>query len=682
MKRTSKPGIKFSLTWKISILAIACITAINLYSFNIAIPMIHNRLLQERESKACEEVQTACGTLEQYYELENSGVFTRSEAQNYALAAISDLNYGKDGKGYFWVTDYQPTLLADQTQPDLVGTDVSNVRDTGGEPIYLRMVNICRTEGEGFYKYTQDKGGDAARQIAYVKSFEPWGWTVATAVSSNDITSAFAINKWTLGTIGGVCACVAAALFIIMIHIVVSRPLRKVTDTWEAVAQGDTGQALDDIRSHDEVGAVAHSCRLVLLRMQEMLNIAESMAAGDLSLEIKPQSEKDTLMIAFAQMAENQRNLIGKSKTIAKSVAEASKQLTKAAEQTAQATQQIAATIQQVARGASEQSASLQQTAAGVEQLSGAIDQIAAGAQEQAKDVGGTTEMVKRVSEAITEVSDNARTGAEAWRNTAVSAADGARKTHETTEGMGRIKKSMESVSVRVAELGQRSEEIGNIVATIDDIAAQTNLLALNAAIEAARAGEQGRGFAVVADEVRKLAERSSLATREIAAIVGGIQTGVREAVNAMQQGTKETEIGYKLAADAGGALDEILSRSHSVGRQVEEISIAAGELQELSSGMVEAIDRINHVVEQNAAATEQMRSSSETVSRSVENSAGVSEQNSASAQEVSASVEEMSAQVEETLAAAQSLADMSEELEKSVAVFKTERGSSETGGS
>jgi methyl-accepting chemotaxis protein len=224
---------------------------------------------------------------------------------------------------------------------------------------------------------------------------------------------------------------------------------------------------------------------------------------------------------------------------------------------------------------------------------------------------------------------------------------------------------------VKVSDLGGRSQEIGKIVATIDDIAAQTNLLALNAAIEAARAGEQGRGFAVVADEVRKLAERSSMATKEIASLVGGIQTSLRDAVSAMQQGSKDVETGYMLAADAGTSLDAILERSQSVGKQVERISIAAKQLHAFSSEMVNAIDRINRVVEQNAAATEQMTENSRAVSTSVGNSATIAEDNSAAAQEVSASVEEMSAQVEETLAAAQSLTDMSDEMEKSVSVFK-----------
>ncbi len=288
------------------------------------------------------------------------------------------------------------------------------------------------------------------------------------------------------------------------------------------------------------------------------------------------------------------------------------------------------------------------------------------------------TSVVEKVSAAIEAVSANAQAGAEEWENTAESAIGGAQKTHETVAGMDKIRKAMELVSTKVTDLGERSGEIGKIVATIDDIAAQTNLLALNAAIEAARAGEQGRGFAVVADEVRKLAERSSMATKEIASLVNGTQAGVREAVNAMQQGTREVEEGYKLATDAGGALDDILARSQNVKKQVAEISVAAQGLKDLGYSMVETIQKINKIVEENAAATEQMTASSSVVSRSVEATAGVAEENSAASEEVSASVEEMSAQVEEALAAAQSLTDMSEQMESAVSVFRVGKSGEE----
>ena len=498
---------------------------------------------------------------------------------------------------------------------------------------------------------------------------------LALAVSAKDILSLSGLSDgYSQVAVSAAIVIALFILFIVIIRQVIVRPLKSISETWQALAEGEPDKTFT-VRSKDEIGDVARSCRLVTGRMQEVRELSERIAAGDLGVEVKPVSDQDTLLIAFARMVENQRNLIDKVKATANSVAEASKQLSNASEQTARATQQLASTAQQIAKGTSEQSVSLQETSASVEQLSGAITQIAVGAQEQAKGVEEAGAMIKRVSAAMNKVSASAKAGDDEWQSTAASAAEGARQAHETVEGMNKIKRAMEAVSVRVSDLGARSEEIGKIVATIDDIAAQTNLLALNAAIEAARAGEQGRGFAVVADEVRKLAERSSGATKEIATLVGGIQTRLREAVVAMQDGGKEIEVGYKLAADAGVALDDILSRSQNVGKQVVQISRAAQELQGLSSGMVDAIDRINRIVDQNATATQEMATSSGRVSKAVEITTDVAEDTSAASQEVSANVEEMSAQAEEVLAAAQSLTETAEDLDKTLALFKTNRG-------
>jgi len=495
---------------------------------------------------------------------------------------------------------------------------------------------------------------------------------LSLAVFAKDILSATGLGDgYAQIVLSALTVLAIMVLFIVVVRHVIVKPLQSISQTWQSLAEGDSNCQFT-VKSNDEIGAVARSCRLVTGRMKELIDISKKVAAGDLTVEVKPASKEDILLVAFAQMVENQRNLIAKVKATATSVADASKQLSSASEQTARATQQIAGTVQQIARGTSEQSVSLQQTSASVEQLSSAISQIAAGAQEQAKGIEEASAMINRVSTAMTKVATNAKAGDDEWQSTAASAAEGARQAHATVEGMNKIRKAMDVVSVRVSDLGARSEEIGKIVATIDDIAAQTNLLALNAAIEAARAGEQGRGFAVVADEVRKLAERSSGATKEIATLVGGIQMRLREAVSAMQEGGKDIEVGYKLAADAGVALDDILARSQNVGKQVEQISKASRELQGLSSGMVETIDRINRIVEQNAAATQQMTDSSSKVATAIEVTADAAQDNSAASQEVSASVEEMSAQVEEVLAASQSLTETADDLERTMALFRT----------
>jgi len=671
--RIGSRQIRISILFKMLMVFLVVIAAFACWWCYWALPKFQADKMRDAEIRTKNAVELAWGALNYVQQMEQSGLLPRDQAQAYALVAIGGLKWDTgEGDGSFWVSNSSPVLLVDAKNPGLVNTNVSNITDDNGKFIYRDVVAIAQSEGEGAYTYRwANSNGHVVTEMSYVKSFEPWGWVVGTNGADKEaIISQYRSWRDILGmTLGGICF---GSLFLawFVTRATIGKPLASLVKTSEALAEGDVNQEIN-VKSNDEVGNLASTYSRVIEYMKEMAEATSRVADGDLAVDVKPRSDRDVLGHAHARLIARQRDLIGKSKAAAANVAEASKQLTKASEQTAQATQQITATIQSMARGASEQSSSLQQTAQSMEQLMAAINQIAAGAQVQAKGIEEATSIVKEVSVAITEVSANAEAGSESWGATATSAAEGARKTHETVEGMVKIKKAMDQVSIKVSDLGGRSQEIGKIVATIDDIAAQTNLLALNAAIEAARAGEQGRGFAVVADEVRKLAERSSMATKEIASLVGGIQASLRDAVNAMQQGSKDVETGYLLAADAGASLDAILERSQTVGKQVERISTAAKQLNAFSSEMVEAIDRISRVVEQNAAATEQMTENSRAVSGSVGSSATIAEDNSAAAQEVSASVEEMSAQVEQTLAAAQSLTDMSEEMEQSVSVFK-----------
>ncbi len=665
--------LKVGLLLKMWLLGMVMATSIALVFCYYILPGVQSRVFNEKRAEVKSSVVMAVGVLESIHSMEEAGMLSTSEAQSYALAEMSQLRHGEDGQGTFWISDYQPVLLVDPMVPDLVNSNVEDVTGANGEPVFVQMAALCQSRGGGTYDFQwRYAPGGSREKLCYVAAFEPWGWVVGSGIYTDDVMADYVPFRNNIGIAFGAVGIAGLLLFWPATHFVLGKPLAGLVRTSEALALGDVDQTID-IRSRDEIGRLAAAQSRVIDYMKEMSEVASKVAGGDLTVQVRPLSEHDAFGNAFSALVARQSDLIGKVKVVAANVSEASRQLTKAAEQTAQATQQIASTIQQVARGTAEQSSSLQETASSAEQLSGAIEQIAAGSREQAEGVNEATGIVKRVSGAITEVSNYSRVGMEAWQTTAASAAEGARMTHETVTGMDKVKKAMDMVAVRVTDLGERSGEIGKIVATIDDIAAQTNLLALNAAIEAARAGEQGRGFAVVADEVRKLAERSSLATKEIAVIVDGIRTGVTEAVSAMQQGSQDVQVGYKLATDAGTALDGILDRSRSVAKQVEQISAAAQDLQGLSSGMVDAIDRINRIVEQNAAATAQMTQSSGVVSRSVESTAGVAAENSSASQEVSASVEQMSAQVEETLAAAQSLADMSEEMERAVAGFKVD---------
>jgi methyl-accepting chemotaxis protein len=254
---------------------------------------------------------------------------------------------------------------------------------------------------------------------------------------------------------------------------------------------------------------------------------------------------------------------------------------------------------------------------------------------------------------------------------TRAAAAHGSDAVRETTAAMAEIHSVVTTATTTIQELGQLGEKIGAVVETIDDIAEQTNLLALNAAIEAARAGEHGRGFAVVADEVRKLAERSSRETRAIAELIQQVQTGTRAAVDAMELGSAKVEQGSDKANQAGQALEEIRRAVEGTVRQVGEIAAAAEQMSAAARTVTDSMQSISAVVEESTAATEEMAAQSTQVSERIHSIASVAEEQSAATEEVSASAEEMSAQVEEMSAHAQELAATADHLSRLVGLFK-----------
>jgi methyl-accepting chemotaxis protein len=348
----------------------------------------------------------------------------------------------------------------------------------------------------------------------------------------------------------------------------------------------------------------------------QLLDATEKIRKGDLNVKITNTGNDEIGMLAqnFAAMIAGLRELLGQVSNSAQVVSAASQQLTAGAEQ----------------------------SAATAEQVTIAIDGIAESAEKQVYSANETTTLVTQIVADIEQIVSESGIVASVSEGTADLAAKGGTTVEEAVSQMSHIETSVASSAQVVAKLSDRSIEIGQIIDTISGIANQTNLLALNAAIEAARAGEQGRGFAVVADEVRKLAEQSENAAKQIAHLIGEIQSDTEKAVVAMNKGNEDVKKGTAIVSEAGQMFKEIITVTNQVSEQMRGIS----------------------------ASIEHMATNSLKIEAAVKDIDGMSRSNANQTLQVSAATQEQVASVEEIKKASQSLVETANELQNSVNKF------------
>jgi methyl-accepting chemotaxis protein len=480
----------------------------------------------------------------------------------------------------------------------------------------------------------------------------------------------------------------------------ITRPLAEISGVAKEMAVGVIDHKFNLVR-RDEIGEVAGAFRDMIAYQQELAEVANSLAEGDLTRTFTPRSADDKLGNAVHAMVDNLSHLIQEVSQSAETVTQTSVRLSTSIQQTRQSSNDIAHTIQEVAKSAgqsamtsqematsSEQLARSGNTAAGaMERLQSAVCQVQSGGNRQQQAALQADAGMQQAAQAVDSVARSAQQMASAAQQASTVAQTGSKAIEATIASMAQIKEQVRASSEKITELGRKGQEIGAIVETIDQIAEQTNLLALNAAIEAARAGEHGKGFAVVADEVRKLAERATTATKEIGALIGSVRSGVDDAVHAMELSRGEVTTGAARSEEAGSALVEILMAAQSVAAEVQQVTSTVHQVSASIQAVRASVTTVRQATDENEQSVAAMASGAEQVSQAISMVASISEESSAAteqmsaasaevaagAQNVSAAVEEQAASVEELTGAMTELHTMATHLEELVGRFTIE---------
>ena len=378
--------------------------------------------------------------------------------------------------------------------------------------------------------------------------------------------------KWTI-LIGTGLAILIAALIGLAITRNVSGPLRLLTTAADRITVGDLGASVTLGEREDELGVLSRSFDRMVQALRAMANAAEQIAAGDLRGTMTPKSSQDAVGHAFVKMSVNLRSQIGG--------------LLEGATVLGSAASEIVASTSQLAAGASESAAAVSQTTTTVEE----IRQTAQMASQKARAVSESAQRAVQVS------------------------AGGRKSTEDAAAGMLRIRAQMDAIGESMMRLSEQSQAIGQIIASVEDLAAQSNLLAVNAAIEAAKAGDQGKGFSVVAQEVKTLAQQSRQATDRVRSLLSDIQKATTAAVMATEQGNKAVEAGSRQAEIAG---ESIQTLSGNVSEAAQAATQIAASSQQQLVGMdqvASAMENIKQASTQNVASARQLETAARNLS-------------------------------------------------------------------
>jgi methyl-accepting chemotaxis protein len=449
--------------------------------------------------------------------------------------------------------------------PDTEGKLLENVQDSKGNYFYREMAKVCKENGQGFVEYWKQKPGanEPAPKLSFVKLFKPWGWVVGMGVYMDEVEASIQADQKSFNDeINGlmkraaiimtIIALLAVGLILLFIRRSIMTPLNLLVSYSVKVAGGDLASEISG-NFKGELQHLKDSVQTMVASLSAKMDEAEHM-----SQEAQKESERARTAASQAETAQKQAERAKSEGMLA-----------------------AASTMDEIVASLSTASESLSSQGAGINK----------GASDQKRRLAETATAMEEMNATVLEVARNASLAAENADATQQKAQLGSEVVTKVVRSISQVQEITTNLKSNMTDLDRQAESIGKILNVINDIADQTNLLALNAAIEAARAGEAGRGFAVVADEVRKLAEKTINATKEVDESIHAIQETTRMNVSATDRVVEMVNDSTTLADDSGNALQEILSISVSTADQVRSIATAAEEQSAASEEITRTIE-------------------------------------------------------------------------------------------
>jgi methyl-accepting chemotaxis protein len=470
----------------------------------------------------------------------------------YLTDTVEAHKIGKDGFSY--IVDKNGLYVTNPVKEKILKDSISQVKG---------METLSQMVAQGKSDFVEYTSVEDIRKIAAVHPIAITGWSVVSSVPVDELYAPARSTRNIIITIG-IIFLVLASLFFYFFARSLTRPMSNVVVAAQQIASGDIGVSIPTTDRQDEISELTRAFSQMVRSLKEKAQIAEKIVANDLTVKVIPLSGKDVLGNALAIMVEQLRKQI----------------------------QEIVEGVNVLASSGSEIMSSVTQLTSSSAETSTAVSETTT-----------TAEEVKRTAEVSNQ---KARHVVELGQKTVEISKTGLKSIEDTINGMSRIKEQVESIADMVVRLSEQGQAIGEIIATVNDLAEQSNLLAVNASIEAAKAGEHGKGFAVVAQEIKSLAEQSKQATTQIRTILFDVQKAISSAVMATEQGNKAVEAGVTLSAQAGESIESLAESVTEAANAA--IQIAASSQQQLigMDQVVSAMENIRDASTQTAASTKQ----------------------------------------------------------------------------